>query len=147
RDVAGLPAELDAESEEAKRFDLLALRLQLAVLQTNPGFEALRDKVRGIASLLAEKEAIPMVRDQMALIHDLLSDEWWQDVTAPMLERMRRRGRGLVQFIERRQRRPIYTDFEDQLGEELEVSLPGFSVGTDLAKFRAKAQAFLRRHL
>jgi type I restriction enzyme R subunit len=88
-----------------------------------------------------------MVRDEMALIQDLLSDEWWQDVTVPMLERMRRRLRGLVQFIEKRQRRPVYTDFEDQLGEEKEVAIPGFGVGTDGAKFRAKAQAFLRRHL
>jgi type I restriction enzyme R subunit len=83
----------------------------------------------------------------MALIQDVQADEWWQDVTVPMLERMRRRLRGLVQFIEKRQRRPIYTDFEDQLGEEQEVVLPGFSVGTNAAKFRAKAQAFLRGHL
>jgi type I restriction enzyme R subunit len=147
KEVAGLPSEVEAENEEAKRFDLLALRLQLAVLHADPGFVALRDRVRVIASLLAEKDAIPMVRDEMALIHDLLGDEWWQDVTVPMLERMRRRLRGLVQFIEKRQRRPIYTDFEDQLGEEQEVALPGFSVGTNAAKFRAKAQAFLRGHL
>lgn len=147
REVAGLPSQLDAENEEAKRFDLLALRLQVAVLTTAPAFERLRDKVKEIAALLVEKDAIPMVREQMALIQDVQSDEWWQDVTVPMLERMRRRLRGLVQFIEKRQRRPIYTDFEDQLGEEQEVALPGFSVGTNAAKFRAKAQAFLRGHL
>ena len=147
REVAGLPSEVEAENEDAKRFDLLALRLQLAVLHADPGFEALRERVRVIASLLAEKDAIPMVREEMVLIHDLLGDEWWQDATVPMLERMRRRLRGLVQFIEKRQRRPVYTDFEDQLGEEKEVAIPGFGVGTDAAKFRAKAQAFLRRHL
>ncbi len=147
REVAGLPSQLDAENEEAKRFDLLALRLQVAVLTTDPAFERLSDKVKEIAALLVEKDAIPMVREQMALIQDVQSDEWWQDVTVPMLERMRRRLRGLVQFIEKRQRRPIYTDFEDQLGEEQEVALPGFSVGTNAAKFRAKAQSFLRGHL
>src|SRR5205823_143980 len=66
-DVAGLPTELDPENEEAKRFDLLALKLQLALLQTEPGFERLRDRVKEIAGLLAEKDAIPMVRDQMPL--------------------------------------------------------------------------------
>ncbi len=147
QEIAGLPSQIDAEKEEAKRFDLLALRLQLAVLTTDHGFERLRDKVKAIAALLSEKDSIPMVRDQMALIQDLLSDEWWQDVTVPMLERMRRRLRGLVQFIDKRQRRPIYTDFEDQLGEEQAVQLPGFSVGANAAKFRAKAQAFLRGHL
>ena len=46
------------------------------------------------------KATIPMVRDQMALILDVQTDEWWQDVTVPMLEVMRRRLRSLIQFIE-----------------------------------------------
>lgn len=61
-DVAGLPAELDAEAEEAKRFDLLILNLQLAVLRSEPAFEHLCDQVKTIAGLLEEKAAIPMVR-------------------------------------------------------------------------------------
>jgi type I restriction enzyme, R subunit len=103
--------------------------------------------VKEIAGLLEEKDAIPMVRDQMPLIQDVQSDEWWQDVTVAMIEVMRRRLRGLVQFIEKRQRKPIYTDFADLIGDEIDVILPGFTVGTDQAKFRAKAQAFLRQHL
>ncbi len=35
--------ELDPESEEAKRFDLLALSLQRALLRSEPGFERVRD--------------------------------------------------------------------------------------------------------
>jgi hypothetical protein len=33
-EVAGLPSELDPEGEEAKRFDLLVLNLQLAMLRS-----------------------------------------------------------------------------------------------------------------
>src|SRR5690606_3065500 len=91
REVAGLPAELDPENEEAKRFDLLVLKLQLSLLQADQSFERLRERVREIAGLLAEKDAIPMVREQMPLIQDVLTEEWWQEVTAPMLESMRRR--------------------------------------------------------
>ena len=87
-----------------------------------------------------------MVRDQMALIQDVQTDEWWQDVTVPMLEGMRRRLRDLVKLIEKQKRKPIYTDFEDEMGGETAVELPGFGHGTDYAKFRAKAQAFLRAH-
>jgi len=94
-EVAGLPAELDAEAEEAKRFDLLILNLQLAKVRSEPGFERLRD---------------------------------------------------LVKLIEKRQRKPIYTDFEDEMGTEAGVTLPGFGEGADFAKFRAKAQAYLRAH-
>jgi type I restriction enzyme, R subunit len=147
RDVAGLPTELDPENEEAKRFDLLSLQLQLSLLQKDPAFERMRDRVREIVGLLAEKDAIPMVREQMPLIQDVLSDEWWQDVTVAMLESMRRRLRALVQLIDKRQRKPVYTDFVDSLGGETDFTLPGFAVGTDQAKVIAKARAFLRQHL
>ena len=145
-EVAGLPSELDAENEEAKRFDLLVLNLQLATLRSEPGFSRLRDQVKELAGLLEEKSAIPMVRDQMALIHDVQTDEWWQDVTVPILEAMRRRLRDLIKLIEKQKRKPIYTDFEDEMGGEKPVALPGFGHGTDYAKFLAKAQAFLRSH-
>jgi type I restriction enzyme R subunit len=145
--VAGLPSEVDPENEEAKRFDLLALILQITLLRHEPGFERLRDRVKEIAGLLEEKDEIPMVREQMPLIQELQTDVWWHDVTVPMLEAMRRRLRGLVQFIDKRQRKPVYTDFEDLIGEEVDVVLPGFSVGTDGARFQSKVQAFLRQHL
>jgi type I restriction enzyme R subunit len=145
-EVAGLPSELEAEAEEAKRFDLLLLNLQLARLRSEPGFERLRDQVKEIAGLLEEKSAIPMVREQMALIQEVQTDEWWQDVTIPMLELVRRRLRDLVKLIEKEKRKIIYTDFEDVIGGETHVVLPGFGEGTDYAKFRAKAQAFLRAH-
>ena len=126
-EVAGLPSELDPEAEEAKRFDLLILNLQLALLRSEPAFERLRDQVKAIAGLLEEKSAIPMVREQMPLIQDVQTDEWWQDVTTAMLETVRRRLRALVKLIEKRQRKPIYTDFEDEMGGETRVELPGFS--------------------
>ena len=144
--VAGLPTELDPENEEAKRFDLLVLNLQLAMLRSEPGFARLRDQVKELAGLLEEKSAIPMVREQMALIQDVQTDEWWQDVTVPMLESMRRRLRDLIKLIEKQKRRPIYTDFEDEMGGETAIEVPGFGEGTNYAKFRAKAQAFLRAH-
>jgi type I restriction enzyme R subunit len=146
-EVAGLPTELDPENEEAKRFDLLALKLQLAVLEVDPAFERLRDRVREIAGLLSEKDAIPMVREQMSLIQEVQTEEWWEDVTVAMLESMRRRLRGLVQLIEKRQRKVVYTDFEDLIGDETILVLPGLAVGTDEAKFLAKARSFLREHL
>src|SRR6185295_16957224 len=137
-DVAGLPSELDPEGEESKRFDLLVLNLQLAMLRSEPGFARLRDQTKELAGLLEEKTAIPMVRDQMALILDVQTDEWWQDVTVPMLEGMRRRLRDLIKLIEKQKRLPIYADFEDAMGAETPVALRGFGQGGDYAKFRAK---------
>ena len=143
-EVAGLPTELDAEDEEAKRFDLLILNLQLAVLRHEPSFTRLRDQVKGIAGLLQDKASIPMIQAELPLILELLTDEWWQDVTIRMLETVRRRLRSLVKLIEKKQRQPIYTDFEDLMGSERELTLPGFSTPSDFERFRAKARQFLK---
>lgn len=146
RDVAGLPSEQEAEDEEAKRFDLLILNLQLSILRSEPAFERLRDQVKGIAGLLEEKSSIPMVRDQLALIQEIQSDEWWQDVTMPMLEVVRKRLRLLVKLIDKSKRAPIYTDFEDEMGGEESIDLPGFASPDSFERFRSKARAFLKEH-
>jgi len=146
QNIAGLPSELPEENEEAKRFDLLMLRLQLSILRADPGFEQLRNQVREIAGLLEEKSSIPMVLAQMPLIQDIQSDEWWENVTTPMLEAARKRLRELVKLIEKAKRQPVYTDFDDQIGGESLVTLPEFGAGTDFARFRAKARHFLQEH-
>jgi type I restriction enzyme, R subunit len=145
-EVAGLPSGLDPENEEAKRFDLIMLRLQLAVLKSEPSFERLRDQVMEIAGLLEEASAIPQVQAQMALLLDLQTEEWWQDVTVPLLENARRKVRNLVHLIDKHRRRPVYTDFEDQIGDERAYDLPGLSDPRQYEKFRDKVRAFLRSH-
>ena len=55
--VAGLPTELADEDEEAKRFDMLLLRTQLAILQAKPDFASLKEKIQTIASKLEEQSA------------------------------------------------------------------------------------------
>lgn len=144
--VAGLPSEQKGDGEEAKRFDLLLLNLQLALLREEPGFVRLRDQVREIASLLEEKSSIPMVQKHLDLIHEVQDELWWQDVTISMLERVRLRLRLLVRLIDKRGRTTLYTDFEDDIGEETEIALPGLFGANDFTRFREKARHFLRAH-
>jgi type I restriction enzyme, R subunit len=63
-----------------------------------------------------------------------------------MLEVIRRRLRDLVQFIEKQKRKPVYTDFEDLMGDETEVDFVSFAGQDTFERFREKAQAFLREH-
>ncbi len=116
------------------------------MLRAEPGFRRLREQVKELAGLLEEQATVPMIHAQMPLIQEVQTDEWWQDVTIPMLETMRRRLRDLMKLIEKRKRRIIYTDFEDEMGGETPVELPVFGGVTDYPRFRAKAQAFLRAH-
>jgi type I restriction enzyme R subunit len=145
-EVAPLPSDVEAEEEEAKRFDLLMLNLQLAVLRHEPRFTKLRDRVITIAEMLEEQANIPMVKEQLVFIEEIQSEEWWQDVTVEMLEQIRKKLRNLVQFIEKRNRKVLYTDFQDEIGEETSFDLLGITPPQDLERFRAKARAFLRDH-
>lgn len=144
--VAGLPTELSDEDEEAKRFDLLVLRTQLAILQAKPDFSSLREKIQAIASLLEEQAAIPAIKAEMVLIQALASDEWWEDVTVPMLETVRRKLRALVKLIPKGQKKVVYTDFEDEIGEVTEIQLPQVTAGLNMSKFKDKARQFLKAH-
>jgi type I restriction enzyme R subunit len=146
QEIAGLPAQIEPEAEEIKRFDILILKLQLAILRSHSSFTRLRDQVRAIANLLEQKSSIPLVQAQLELIQEIQTDEWWQDVTLPMLEVVRKRLRSLVKLIEKQQRQPIYTNFEDEMGDETIVELPHFTSSDSFEKFRAKARDFLRSH-
>ena len=148
--VASLPTEFADSDEEAKRFDLLVLRIQLAILQAAPGFGALRDQMRAIAGALEEQEAVPAIRAEMVLIQAIAGEEWWNDVTLGMLENARKRLRGLVKLIEKSKKKVVYTDFLDELGTETAFDLPevgiGKGTGLDMARFKDKARQFLKAH-
>lgn len=144
-DIAGLPSERDPEPVEAKQFDLLILRLQKALL-TGSHYQRLKAQVQDIASDLEESSSIPVIKEQLGLIEDLQTDGWWDDVTLPMLELVRLRLRGLIHLVDRKSGRPVYTDFIEEMGEESEVTLPGFTDGISFERFKQKARDFLLQH-
>ena len=103
-EVAGLPSELIDDDQEAKQFDLLILRLQLGLLRHEKSFTRWSKDVREIAGALEEKASIPMVRAELELIIEVQTEEFWQDITTPILENVRKRLRSLVKFIDKTKR-------------------------------------------
>ncbi len=146
--LAGLPSSERDDDEDAKRFDLLVLRRQLAQLDGDVVLaERLRETIQQITAALLGKATIPSVAEQAELLESVSGDEWWVDVTLSMLELARLRIRGLARFVEKTTRNPIYTDFEDTVGEGIEIVLPGVTPGTNFERFRSKAETYLRAHL
>jgi type I restriction enzyme, R subunit len=144
--VAGLPSAAVDEDFAAKQFDLVVFKAELALLRVDPAFGGLRVRITEIASLLEELGNVPMVAAEMALILEIQSDEFWQDITLPMLETVRRRLRALVKLIEYKKRTLVYSDFEDITGAAVNIAVSGLSVGTDMDAFRRKARLFLKPH-
>ncbi|KVU60482.1 DEAD/DEAH box helicase family protein [Burkholderia cepacia] len=144
--VADLPSAMTDEDEEAKRFDMLVLRTQLAVLQAKSDFASLREKIQRIAVELEAQIAIPAIKAEIVLIQAVTSDEWWESVTVPMLETVRRRLRALIKLIPKGQKKIVYTDFEDELGDTSVIDLPQVTAGLNMSKFKEKARTFLKDH-
>ena len=144
--LADLPSTVVGDDEEAKRFDLLLLRTQLSVLQAQPSFEAQRERIQAIAVLLDGQMAIPAIKAEAVLIEAVASDGWWEGVTVPMLEVVRRRLRALIKLIPKGEKKVVYTNFEDEMGEAVAVTLPQVTSGLNMGKFKEKAQAFLKAH-
>jgi type I restriction enzyme, R subunit len=140
--VAALPTEAEGEDETAKRFDLLIMKLMLTILSPHRDYGKFRDQVIEIAARLEEKDNVPMVHAEIELIQDLQKDEYWRDITVPMLEQVRKKIRDLVKFIDANKRKIIYTDFEDELGLPQEIDY-GPSA-TSLTRYKAKVLNFLK---
>lgn len=145
--VAALPSQLPDEPEPTKRFDLLALHLQLALLGGKGAVvRTLRNKVMEIAHQLQAKEEIPAVRAHLDLIHALQTDAYWAGITLPRLEELRCALRNLVQHIERQERKILVTDFTDEVGQIQDAAVPYLTGGVNVAQYRKKVEQFLRSH-
>jgi len=143
--LSGLPVA-DEDDEYSRRFDLLILNLQIAILQNSPAQENDQLKIKEIARGLEDKSAIPSVAAQMELIIGLQTDPWWSDVTLPLLEEVRVRLRNLTRFIDKDGGLiDVFTNFEDHVGE---ASTPYTLVKSDpkLRDYRNRVQRFINEH-
>lgn len=144
--LAELPSELKNDDVEARMFDLTALRIQLAHAQGEPGaLETGRNKVVEIAQMLEDKITVPAVKQQIEYIASIQQDEFWLDLNLEALEELRLRLRGLVQFLDKKKRTIIYTDFKDEVVGVRDAE------GIDMPKmtgpqYEKKVREYLKNH-
>lgn len=147
RKVAGLPNEQETDDIEMRLFDHTALRMQLALLENTAGtFETLRKRVVDIAMLLEEKSTIPAVKEQLSYLASVQEIGFWEGINLEILEDMRLRLRGLVVFLDKSDRKIVYTDFQDEvLGvrEEEAIFIPKMTG----AQYEKKVKEYLSSHL
>ncbi|MGA0200530.1 MAG: type I restriction-modification enzyme R subunit C-terminal domain-containing protein, partial [Prochlorotrichaceae cyanobacterium] len=144
--LAPLPNTLPRENQLAKEFDLLCLKLQLALLKTTADFIPLRDKVQDLMGLLEAKQTIPAVKAQLPLIEAMQSDQWWSNLTVTLLEQARKNLRDLIRFIDKQSTAIVYTDFQDELGEISDTDVPLVQTGFSPHQYRRKVEQFIRAH-
>jgi type I restriction enzyme R subunit len=142
--VAGLPSQHESEHITARLFDLLCVNLQLALLRKERMFAKLRDRVIEIAGQLEPLANVPAVQAELALIQEVQTEAYWEGITPPLVEHLRRHLRGLVKFIERQAGATVYTVLTDEIGEAADVTLDDYGTGINTAQYRKKVEAFIR---
>ena len=147
REVAGLPSEIETDDIESRMFDLKALRMQLALAEGDMGaFESSRQKMIEVAMLLEEKSAIPAVKAQLAYLAAMQESGFWEGIDLNILEDLRLRLRGLVPFLDKKERKIVYTDFKDEVMGVRDGKVIDMPKMTG-AQYEKKVKEYLRNHL
>ena len=144
--VSGLPSTQTDDDETAKRFDLLALDLQLAHLNGAPRFNTLRDRVIDLAANLETKTNIPKVEAQLSFIQNAQTEAFWEGLTLPRMEEIRQRLRNLVIHADKSTRVEVYTAFKDAGGVLQEAKATYATGGVNVAQYKKKVEQFIRDH-
>ena len=121
--------------------------MQLALAEGDTGtFEQHRRRVVEIAMLLEEKSTIPAVAAQLAYLASVQESAFWEGIALNDLEELRLRLRGLVPFLDKKTRKVVYTDFQDEITavrEDAAVYLPKMTG----VQYEKKVQEYLKNHL
>jgi len=145
--VAGLPSEIETDAIESRMFDLTVLKMQLALVEGDTvTFERHRRRVVEIAILLEEKNTIPAVIAELEFLSLIQESTFWEGIDLNGLEEVRLRLRGLVRFLDRKKRKIVYSDFQDDILAVREEDLTGMPKMTG-TQYEKKVKEFLADHL
>lgn len=144
--ISALPTP-DEEEESTRRFDLLMLNLQHAVLVKAQSQVGYRNALLDTAVVLADKGTIPSVAAEMELILEIQTESFWEGITLPLLEDVRIRLRELTKFVEPKVGRDdVFTHFEDLLIAEDAKEYNIIQADPRLRDYRTRVQRFIRQN-
>lgn len=130
------------DDELAKRFDLVIYNLQLAWLTDDPALVTYTSIVTGIAADLSRMSNIPAVRNKLALIQAIASDDYFAEISLKEIENIRTNLRELIKLIRQEEQKVYITDFTDTItpGEFKTIVSESAAKG----KYLKKVEKFIR---
>ena len=144
--LSGLILPHENDDEMARRFDVLVLRFQLALLSHAYSTDAYIHKITSIAKDLLKKQNIPAVALQLPMLHRLQSEEFWQVVNVNRLDDMRLSLRDLMKYLDKESQVNVVTNFEDTL-DDMGVSEPDFMPAyAKQQSYKERVEAYVRNH-
>lgn len=144
--LSDLPPVDEKVDEGAKRFDLLVLNLQFAILQKSKSQVGLIQRIGKVGQLLMKKTNIPAVNEKVETIKAVQTDEFWQNVSLYDIEKVRIDLRDLVKFIDTDKKEDIYTHFEDTLSEDEISTVDILPTYTSMQGYRERVESYIRKN-
>lgn len=87
------------ENELAKKFDLLALYVQLGLVDENFDSGRHEAQITQIADALRKRASIPDIKAKMPLLNEIMTSAFWDNKTLASIENMRREIRDLLKYL------------------------------------------------
>lgn len=145
-ELASLVLPADKDDELARRFDVLILKFQLALLTSADHTGHFMNSISGTAKGLLKKQNIPEVAAQVDLLNDLLTESFWKSITVNRLEDVRLALRDLIKYLDKQQQVTVTTSFEDELDEDgIKVREPLGTYRT-LQSYKDRVESYVRNH-
>ncbi len=129
------------ENELAKKFDLLALYVQLGLVDYSFDSSRHEGHITQIAEALRKRSTIPDIQAKMPLLNEMLTSAFWENKTLGSIENMRRQIRDLLKYLEGDSSRTFTVAIEDEVTDG---GLAG-KINTTMS-YREKLLDFLTQH-
>ena len=115
------------EDDRPKRFDLIVLYIELSLLDEEINPQRNIQQIIDIANVLLRKITIAKVKSKKEVLKEVMTDQFWENVSISELERIRFELRDLMEFLDKNESRTFTVDIEDVFsdGEDMNrVLLP-----------------------
>jgi len=134
------------DDELARRFDILILNYQLAILTSAYSTDRYMNKISSTAQALLKKQNIPAVAQHASLLNELQTEFFWKAINVNRLDNVRLSVRGLIKYLDKEKQVNVTTTFEDELdhgGIAEHDLIPTYS---NLQSYKDRVESYIRNH-
>jgi type I restriction enzyme, R subunit len=145
-DLSSLVLPHKDDDELARRFDVLILNYQLALLTGGYSTDRYITKISSTAKALLKKQNIPAVALQVSLLNELQAELFWQAININHLDNVRLALRDLIKYLDKESQVNVITTFEDTLDlDGIAVHEP-IGTYTSLQSYKDRVESYVRNH-
>jgi type I restriction enzyme, R subunit len=144
--LSALALPTKEDDELAKRFDILILNYQLALMTTAYSTERYITQISGTAKALLKKQNIPAVAKQVHVLNELQIEQFWKTININRLESVRVALRDLIKYLDKETQQIVETNFVDELdfsGVKQHDLIPAYG---RLQSYKDRVESYVRTH-